>query len=139
MSGTVGAPARDPGGVWLWVDCTAGAIVGVLVLAFSGWLARVHGLPEGVVLLLGTANLAYATYSFTLARSPRRTLRQIEVLVVANAAWAVVCVGLAVRYGERASAFGFVHLLGEALFVGGLAAVEWRLRHRLVGEVRTGG
>ena len=101
--------------------------------------ARVHGLPEGVLLILGAANLAYATYSFTLARSPRRTLHQIEVLVVANAAWAVVCVALVVRYGERASAFGFVHLLGEALFVGGLAAVEWRLRHRLVGEVRVGG
>lgn len=118
---------------WLWVDCTAGALVGVLVLAFSGALGRLHGLPERVVILLGAANLVYAAYSFSLALDPGRTVRRIEVLVYANAAWAVVCLGLAVGYGAQASAFGFVHLVGEAIFVGGLAAVEWRLRHRWVG------
>ena len=117
---------------WLWVDCTAGALVGVVVLAFSGGLARFHGLPEGVLVVLGTANLLYAAYSFTVARNPRRTLRHIEVLALANAAWGVVCVGLAVQYWAHASVFGFVHLFGEAVFVAVLAVVEWRLRHRWV-------
>lgn len=135
MAGRGGAAAPSPVR-WLWVDCTAGALVGVLVLAFGAWLARLHGLPEGVLFLLGVANLAYAAYSFALARSPRRTLRQIEVLAVANAAWGVVCVGLAVQYWAVASAFGFVHLFGEAFFVAVLAAIEWRQRHRLVGAVR---
>jgi hypothetical protein len=117
---------------WLWVDCTAGALVGVFVLAVSGGLARLHGLPEAVLVVLGMANLLYAAYSCTLARRPRRTLRQIEVLAVANAAWGLVCVGLAVQYWTRASAFGFVHLFAEAAFVGVLAAMEWRQRHRWV-------
>lgn len=136
MAGRVGSAPTNPVR-WLWVDCIAGALVGVVVLAFAGWLARLHGLPEGVVLVLGIANLAYASYSFALARNPRRTLRQIEVLAVANAAWGVVCVGLAVRYWTVASAFAFVHLFGEAAFVAALAAVEWRQRHRLAGAWRT--
>ncbi len=133
-----GAPARTPEPRLLWVDCMAGALAGVLVLAFSGWLGRLHGLPQGVLILLGTANLVYATYSFSLARSAGRTPFQIAVLVYANAAWAVVCLGLAVRYWERASAFGYVHLVGEAIFVGGLAALQWGQRKRLVSEVRKG-
>lgn len=120
----------------LWLDCTAGALVGVFVLAFSGWLGRLHALPEGVVILLGAANLVYAAYSFSLARRPGRTLLQVAVLVYANAAWAGVCLGLTFRYWEQASAFGFVHLVGEAVFVGGLAALQWRQRHQLVGEDR---
>lgn len=136
MSGRVGTASTSPVG-WLWVDCSAGAIVGVLVLAFSGGLARLHGLPEGVLVVLGTANLLYAAYSWSLARSPRRTVRQIEVLALANAAWGVVCIGLALRYWAVASAFGFVHLFGEAVFVAVLAAIEWRQRHRLAGAVRT--
>lgn len=121
----------------LWLDCTAGALVGVLVLVFAEWLGRLHGLPVGVLVVLGTANLLYAAYSFSIARNARRTLRPIEVLALANAAWGVVCVVLAVRYWAVVSVFGFVHLFGEAAFVGGLAALQWRQRHRWVGVRRS--
>ena len=116
----------------LWVDCTAGAVVGVAVLLLSGWLADLYALPHGLVLVTGAANLLYAAYSCSLAVRPRRTMPWIVALAVANMAWGGVCVGLLVAFGGTASAFGIAHLAAEAVFVGGLGAVEWRVRDRLL-------
>ncbi len=56
----------------LWVDCTAGALTGVTVLALGGWLSRLHALPYELLLFLGATNLLYASYSFSLSvRSER--------------------------------------------------------------------
>ena len=115
----------------LWVDCTAAAIAGVAVLALSRWLSRLYGLPRGLLRFTGAVNLLYGCYSFTLARRARRPMHLIERLVVANAAWAVVCVGLAAAFWKQARRFGRAHLLGEALFVGALAAMEWKQREQL--------
>jgi hypothetical protein len=115
----------------LWVDCTAAAIAGVTVLALSGWLSRLHLLPQELLLFIGAANLLYGSYSFTLARRVERPIILIKLLVYANAAWVVVCLGLAVTFWDQASPFGLAHLVGEAIFVGGLAAIEWRQRHQL--------
>lgn len=116
----------------LWIDCTAGAVVGVAVLALHGWLSEFFGLPRGVLLFTGAANLAYATYSFSLARRRERPLRLVQILAGANMAWGlVVCLGLAAIFWDTASGFGRAHLLAEAAFVAGLGAVEWRERERL--------
>ena len=116
----------------LWIDCTAGAAVGVIVLAFSGWLSALEGLPQSVLLFTGAANLVYAAYSFSLARRGRRPLSLIRLLACANMAWAPVCVALAAVYWESATVFGLLHLIGEGLFVGALGAVEWSQQDRLV-------
>ena len=116
-------------GTLLWVDCTAGAVAGVTVLALSGWLSRLYGLPQKLLLFIAAVNLLYACYSFTLARRSHRPLRPIQLLVCANAAWAPVCLALAVTYWHRASWFGIAHLAGEAIFVGALAAMEWKERY----------
>lgn len=115
----------------LWVDCTAGALVGVGVITFSGWLSRIEGLPRDVLLFTGVVNLLYAAYSFSLAVRADRPMPLIKGLVIANLAWVPVCLGLAVVFREQATALGFVHLIGEAVFVGGLAALEWKYRERL--------
>ncbi|MDZ4701404.1 MAG: hypothetical protein SH809_16955 [Rhodothermales bacterium] len=54
----------------LWIDGTGGALVGVLVLILSGWLSRLEGLPEGVLLFTAAANLAYAAFSFHSPSDP---------------------------------------------------------------------
>lgn len=120
----------------LWIDCTAAAIVGVLMLALSPWLARLFALQRGLLLLIGVANLAYGAYSFSLARRAHRPMYLIVLLVCANAAWAVVCLSLAARYRGEASVFGMMQFVGEALFVGGLAALEWRHRATLATTPR---
>ncbi len=112
----------------LWIDCTAAALAGVGVIVLSGWLSRIEGLPQGVLLFTGIVNLLYASYSFSLARRPNRSLRAVKFLVFANLAWVPVCLGLVAYFSSVATPFAFVHLIGEALFVGGLAVLEWRNR-----------
>jgi hypothetical protein len=121
----------------LWIDCIAGAAVGVAVLALLGWLSRLYAVPPGLLLFTGIANLAYASYSFTLARRQRRAVVAINTLIVANFSWALVCVYLVVTVAQSANIFGIAHLAGEAVFVASLAALEWRWRkHLLVAPSR---
>ena len=115
----------------LWIDCSAGAFVGILVISASSWLSALEGLPRGVLVFTGVANLLYASYSFSLARRSPRPLWSIRLLVVANLAWAPVCLGLAVYFGDQVTTFGLAHLIGEALFVAGLGVLEWRHRFLL--------
>lgn len=116
----------------LWVDCIAGALAGLLVLMFSGWLSGLHALPRELLLANGAMNLLYASFSFSLAVRARRPRPLINVLVFANLSWAVVCLCLAAVFAGSATAFGIGHLVGEAVFVGGLAGLEWRWRDQLL-------
>lgn len=116
----------------LWVDCTGGALAGVAVITLSGWLSDLEGLPQDVLLFTGVVNLLYASYSFSLAVRPERPMRLIKRLVVANLAWTPVCLGLLVAFAATATPLAFLHLLGEAVYVGGLALLEWRHRELLL-------
>lgn len=115
----------------LWIDSSAGLLAGATVLALSGWLSDLYALPRTLLVTMGIANLAYGTYSGTLARRARRPYAMLVALIVANAAWAVLCALAAVRFRATASVFGLTHLIGESVFVGGLAALEWRARETL--------
>ncbi len=114
----------------LWLDCGAGAAAGVVMIALAGWLSALERVPESLLLGMGAVNLAYAAWSGAMAVGAARgqwpARWRVSGLIAANGAWAVVCVALLVPFGAQATAFGWAHLLGEAVFVGGLAAVEWR-------------
>ncbi len=116
----------------LWVDGLAGATAGVAVLAIGGWLSKWYQLPRDLLFLIGWVNLAYGSYSLSLAARRRRPRALIVLLVGANLTWAVFCLPWAVVFSETASLFGLAHLVGEALFVGGLACLEWRWRELLL-------
>ena len=118
----------------LWIDCIAGALAGVLVLMFSKWLGGLHALPRELLLLNGAVNLLYASFSFSLAVRARRPRPLIKVLVFANLCWAVVCLCLVAIFAGSATVFGIGHLVGEAVFVGGLAGLEWRWRDQLLAR-----
>ena len=81
---------------------------------------------------MGVANLAYGAFSYSLARRASRPRALIVLLVVANASWALLCGLAAAHFAGQASAFGLAHLIGEGLFVGGLAVWEWRERESLL-------
>ena len=120
----------------LWVDCSAAALAGVTVLALSGWLSRWHALPRWLLVVSGVVNLMYGSYSFSLALRARRPRHLINLLVLANLSWAVVCLWWAVVFSESATLFGLGHLVGEAIFVGALAGLEWRYREWLLTAAR---
>ena len=122
----------------LWIDCIGAALAGVTVIALSGWLSRLEGLPQGVLLFTGAMNLLYGSFSFSLAVRARRPMRLIELLVVANLAWVPVCLGLGAAFSATATPFAYAHLVGEAVYVGGLAVLEWRNRGLLVTAAEPG-
>lgn len=123
----------------LWVDCIGAAVVGVTVILLSGWLSELEGLPRNVILFTGLVNLLYGSFSFSLAVRKRRPMRLIKALVWANLAWMPVCVGLVVAFWPSITVFGMAHVLGEGVYVGGLALLEWRHRDLLATTpARTG-
>jgi hypothetical protein len=115
----------------LWIDCGAAFVAGLAVLALAGWLSRLYALPRGLLVVMGGVNLAYGAFSFSLARRARRPPLLIAALVAANTTWALLCGLAAARLVGTASGFGLAHLVGEAIFVGALAALEWNQRERL--------
>lgn len=115
----------------LWVDCSGAAAAGAAMLALSGWLSSLYGLPREFVLGLGVVNLIYGAYSFSLAVRARRPRALITLLVVANGTWTVFCLVAAALLSAKASVFGLGHLIIEGLYVGWLASVEWRQREQL--------
>ncbi|WP_022836745.1 hypothetical protein [Salisaeta longa] len=119
----------------LWVDCIGAALAGGTVLALSGWLSRLEGLPQEVLLFTGAVNLLYASFSFSLAIRSERPMRLIRLLVCANLAWVPVCLGLVATFSATATPFAFIHLVGEAVYVGGLAVLEWHHRALLLTSV----
>ena len=116
----------------LWIDCSAGALAGVLVLVFAGPLSRLHAMPLDLLMFIGVVNLVYASYSFFLATRDKRPRPLITVLVVANGIWALACLSMAVAFADTATHFGLGHLVAEAIFVGGLAGLEWKWRAQLL-------
>ena len=115
----------------LWIDCGAALTAGAAVLALSDRLAALYAMPHAVVVGMGLANLAFGAFSGSLARRARRPPALIVVLVAANATWAALCATAALALSGSASGFGLAHLVGEGLFVGGLARLEWSARAQL--------
>lgn len=115
----------------LWLDCTAAALAGLVVLSFSTQLSDWYAAPEALLRFIGAVNIAYACYSFSLAARTRRSEISIGLLAWANGAWAVVCLCIAAILAQTLSPLGFIHIVGEAAFVGGLARLEWRRRKQL--------
>lgn len=107
-------------------------MAGALVLALHGPVARFYGLSVGVVCFVAVVNLAYGSYSSSLvwrvsrSRGTFPSRRAVELLIVANALWPLVCAGLLFATRASASIFGQLHLALEGLYVLGLAVVEAR-------------
>ena len=118
----------------LWIDSTAGLVVGVFVLSLFPFLGPLYGMSTEMVVGMGVANFAYGCYSFTLARSPVRSRARIIALVVANGMWSILCIVTALLMHSQLSILGIGQLLLEAAFVGTLAVLEWKHRAQLLSR-----
>jgi uncharacterized membrane protein YhaH (DUF805 family) len=115
----------------LWIDCAGGLIAGVAVLILSGFLSDLYAIPHIVLVIMGVANLAYGFYALSLYVRRTRPRSLLVALVIANATWAVLCLVAAMLVAGTATVFGLAHLVGEGVWVGGLAALEWQRREQL--------
>ncbi len=104
----------------------------MIVLLFTEQLSNLQALPHEFLLLMGAANVLYASFSFFLATRSKRPMPLIKLLVAANGFWSLVCICLAVAFADTATFFGLGHLTAEAIFVGSLAVQEWKWRDQLV-------
>jgi hypothetical protein len=93
-------------------------------------LAAWYGLSTNIVVLIGSVNLVYACYSGRPAArassgvSPTRA--GVELLIAANLTWALASCVIALSMWHSARRMGLAHLIAEAVFVGGLAIIEFR-------------
>ncbi|MEF9957589.1 MAG: hypothetical protein RSA22_13440 [Acinetobacter sp.] len=115
----------------LWIDCGAAAIAGLMVLFTGQWLSEFYHLPKRIVIFIGCVNLLYACYSFTLANYQKRPILLINILVFANSTWVFVCLLILWMFWDEMTIFAVIHILGEAVFVGTLAKLEYHWREQL--------
>ena len=130
-----GAKSANPNLTAIRVFCVVLSIAGVVVvepvLGTEAFAEPVDGLSN-LLLLIGVVNLLYGSFSLPLARRRQRPLVLIQLLAVANLAWALFfCFRWAYVYGDTASLFGLAHFVGEGIWVGGLGVLEWRWRESL--------
>lgn len=116
----------------LWIDGLAGLLAGASLFLTIDWLEQWYNIPRETLVFIGVANLTYATYSLSIARLKKRPAILIVILVTANLTWALNCLRMALTFRETADVFGLIHLVGEAIFVGTLAFLEWRFRKDLI-------
>lgn len=122
----------------LWVDCTAAGIVGVLMIALSGIVAPWFGVSRTLLVAMGVVNLAYGSYSFSLARRPQVDAGLTRILIRANFAWTLICLVAAAYLWAPGSRLGAAYVVVEGIVVGALAALEAKAlaRHRAAQESR---
>ena len=114
----------------LALDGAGGLVVGALLLVLLRPVAAFYGLSHGVAAFVAIANVAYGSYSSSLAyrafhgKPPSR--RAVDAIIVANATWTLVCVALLVATWGEAGVFGQLHIGAEGLYVLALAGVEAR-------------
>jgi hypothetical protein len=109
-------------------DALAGLTAGVLMLLLHGWLTALYRLPGTLVWFVTLMNLLYGATSATLVLvQPANLSSWMRRMGSANVVWAMLCSALAIAWGPAATAFGIAALLGEALFVGSLGLLEWRV------------
>lgn len=115
----------------LWIDCGAAALAGMFVLLAAQWLSPLYHLPKKVIIFIGCVNLLYTCYSFLLANYKKRSILLINMLVVANSMWGLICLIMVWMFWQEITIFAIIHILGEAFFVSSLARLEYLWRQQL--------
>ncbi len=110
----------------------AGVTVGcaVLALATGGQFSSLTGLPGWLPIFMGSANLLYAAFSFSIVTAARYNAMPVRLLVLANATWSVTCIFMTYFFFSTATLLGLGYLMGEAVFLGCLACLEWKANLR---------
>ncbi|PKL30264.1 MAG: hypothetical protein CVV45_18415 [Spirochaetae bacterium HGW-Spirochaetae-10] len=114
--------------ILLSVDSMAALSVGLITLLITPFLADLYGWTEAFTRFMAAVNIAYGSFSGVQAwlflRHGRLFRPAVLLLVIANAAWIGHCFAQIWYLYDTASFYGLGQLGLEAIFVGGLAALE---------------
>lgn len=107
------------------LDAASCLAVGAAQLGFTDALARLTGLPAGLLAGTGAFLLAYAALAAAMAwRQPvPRTL--IGLVVLGNLAWALGCAALLAGGRWPVTGLGMAWVLAQAVIVLLLAEAQW--------------
>ena len=109
----------------MWVDAASCAATGALQVALTDTLARLTGLPAGLLLGTGLFLLAYAAIAAAMASRTTPPRGLIGLVVVGNVGWAAACVALLASGLTAVSALGIAWVLAQAVTVVVLAEAQW--------------
>jgi len=109
----------------MWADAASCAATGALQVGFTDALARLTGLPGGLLVGTGLFLLAYAAAAAAMARraTPPRTL--IALVAVGNFGWAAACAALLASGVFAVTALGVAWVIAQAVAVVLLAEAQW--------------
>lgn len=109
----------------MWVDAASCAATGALQVGLADALARLTGLPAGLLLGTGIFLLAYAALAAVMAMraTPPRTL--IGLVAVGNLGWAAACAALLASGMFTVTALGMAWVVAQAVTVVLLAEAQW--------------
>ncbi|CAN7505245.1 hypothetical protein LJR039_003402 [Pseudorhodoferax sp. LjRoot39] len=109
----------------MWIDAASCAATGALQVGFTDALARLTGLPGGLLMGTGLFLLAYAAAAAAMARraTPPRTL--IGLVAIGNFGWAAACAALLASGLFAVTALGMAWVIAQAVTVVLLAEAQW--------------
>ncbi|MBL7952358.1 MAG: hypothetical protein JNM62_11640 [Flavobacteriales bacterium] len=107
-------------------DAFAGITAGLLLYFGRESWSALSGLTMDEFAQLGIVGLCYGAFSGTITLFKAYRPMLVWTLIIAHAAYALLCLGLFINRSGELSVFGKVHLLAEVVFVGGLAVLEAR-------------
>jgi hypothetical protein len=107
------------------VDAASCAATGALQLGFTDDLARLTGLPAGLLIGTGAFLLAYAAAAAAMAlrATPPRSL--IGLVAIGNFGWAAACAALLASGVFAVTALGMAWVIAQAVTVVLLAEAQW--------------
>jgi hypothetical protein len=107
------------------LDALSCALTGGVQVAASDGLARLTGLPAGLLMNTGVFLLVYAVLAAALAlrTGPPRTL--IGLVAIGNLGWAVACVALLMSGLVAVTGWGTAWVMAQAVTVVLLAELQW--------------
>lgn len=109
----------------LALDAASCVLVGAAQLLFTDALARLTGLPAGLLMGTGLFLLAYAALAAVLARRRPVPRTLVGWIALGNFAWALGCVALLASGIYPVTGLGMAWVLAQAVTVLLLAEAQW--------------
>jgi hypothetical protein len=124
----VSAQERAPLRAVLWVDGAAGIASVAAQLLAPAVFSSMYGLPVPLVQGSALVLLVYVGLIATLLFKPAQSNFRLGVLVGANLAWVAASMWVAFEAQLDLPALGRAYVVGQAVFVAALAALEYAFR-----------